>query len=643
MNAIVEHRTDAKRKLLYEVFRQATPDVSASRFRKVFVEQIGEGFGTVAGAVWIKSAEEKLILSDQWNLEAIGLKPETDEWNSHGKILTQAIRSRLPRRIGTGYPGNSTGCEILLASTVVAGNVQLVVEVFRRDSEVPEDSDSDLMLLTHLTEIAAGHVRSQELERVSQTLSRRSLHEAFTRNIHDSLDPHRVATILANDGRAVLACDRVSVSLLDGSRIRVDAVSGQPVILRKSNTIRAIARLADEVARSGKALIYRGEEQSGETALSRAITEFTSESGARLLFAVPLHDVNSKTTLGVLMAEWYDDRVSASELQEAVALVASHGAIALKNGINHGSIFLRGSRQRLSRILRRGLRWRNVVAAASVGGLAVASWIVPGEMKVTGTGHLRAALRQGLFAPEAAIVKEVVAQHGVQVRAGQPIIILDSPELQADRDFNRAQLLQNQERLELREVTRSDRRLPPLEQIQLDAEIADLQATQAYLQRRMKLLDARAAALTVRAPFDGQILTWNPSQRLAGRPVTAGNLLIEMADQAGSWQLELRVPEDQAGHVLQRNSGSDDPIQVEYILATEPDHRYRATVAEIAKRTESLRDQHSVVLTAIPDPSALPEMRDGAEVRCKIHCGQYPLGYVWFRDVVAFVYSKLLF
>jgi hypothetical protein len=643
VNAIVKDRNAAKRKLLYEVFRQASHDVPASRFRRVFVEQIEEGFGTVAGAVWIKSAEGHLVLSDQWNLDTIGLQPQSDVWSRHGRLLSHALKAGLPRRIGPDCRDNPTGCEILLTSTVVAGSVNLIVELFRQGSEDLENTDSDLLLLTHLAEIAAGHVRSQELERISLSLSQRSLHEEFARNVHDSLDPHRVATVLANDGRAVLDCDRVSVSLFDGSHIRVDAVSGQPVIVRKSNAIRAMERVAGEVARSDKPLIYQAGDQNSETDPSRAVTEFSQGSGARLLLAVPLHDVGSKSTLGVLMAEWYDDRVSAANVQEAVALVASHGAIALKNGIHYDSIFLRGTRQYLSRMMRRGMRWRSVLVAVSVSAIVVACCIIPGDMKVSGTGHLRAELRQGLFAPEAAIVKEVVAEHGAQVRAGQPLIILDSPELQAELDHNRAQVLQNQERLELREATRSDRRLTPIEQIQLDAEIADLQQTQAYLQRRMKLLDARAESLVVRAPFDGQILTWNPSQRLAGRPVMTGNLLMEMADQAGSWQLELRVPEDQAGHLLHHNSGSDEPMQVEYILATEPERRYRATVAEIARRTESWHDQHSVVLTATLDPNALPAMRDGAEVRCKIHCGQHPLGYVWFRDVVAFIYSHLLF
>ncbi|MBS0203646.1 MAG: HlyD family efflux transporter periplasmic adaptor subunit [Planctomycetes bacterium] len=643
MNAIVEDRNVAKRKLLYEVFRQSSHNVPASRFRQVFVEQLEEGFGAVAGAIWIKSAEGNLVLTDQWNLGTVGLQPQSDGWNRHGKLLSRSLKAELPRRIGPESRDNPTGGEILLASTVVAGSVNLIVEVFRHASEDPENTDSDLLLLTHLTEIAAGHIRSQELERVSRTMSRRLLHEEFTRNVHDSLAPHRVATVLANDGRAVLDCDRLSVFLFDGSRVRVDSVSGQAVIQRKSNAILAMERVADEVARSGKALIYRGGERSDETEPSRAVAEFAAGSGARLLFAVPLHDVGSKCVLGVLLAEWYDDRVSVADVQEAVALVASHGAIALKNGIHHDSIFLRGTRHCLSRMMRRGMRWRSVLLAVCVSAIAVACCVIPGDMKVAGTGHLRAARRQGLFAPEAAIVKEVVAEHGVHVRAGQPVIILDSPELQAELDHNRAQVLQNQERLALREATRGDRRLTPIEQIQLDAEIADLQETKTYLQRQTKLLDARADSLVVRAPFDGQILTWNPSQRLAGRPVMSGNLLMEMADQAGSWQLELRIPENQAGHLLHHKSRSDKPMQVEYILATEPERRYRAIVAQIARRTESWHDRHSVILTATPDPSALPAMRDGAEVRCKIHCGQHPVGYVWFRDVVAFVYSHLLF
>jgi len=43
------------------------------------------------------------------------------------------------------------------------------------------------------------------------------------------------------------------------------------------------------------------------------------------------------------------------------------------------------------------------------------------------------------------------------------------------------------------------------------------------------------------------------------------------------------------------------------------------------------------------DKSDLPELRPGTGVTAKVHCGRKAIGYVWLHDLIAWIYSNILF
>ncbi|MCA9055751.1 MAG: HlyD family secretion protein, partial [Planctomycetaceae bacterium] len=160
-----------------------------------------------------------------------------------------------------------------------------------------------------------------------------------------------------------------------------------------------------------------------------------------------------------------------------------------------------------------------------------------------------------------------------------------------------------------------------------------------------ELLQKRLETLTLPAPIDGVIATWDPQKQLQDRPVGAGTLLLAVIDENGPWRLEVKLPEVDAGPVLaawqERKEG--ETVPVEYLLATHPEERYYGSLEEVAIRTENLDEQPMIHLVVVPDPEGMPPLRDGAEVRCKINCGERSLGYVVFRELVEFVHSRLMF
>jgi hypothetical protein len=53
---------------------------------------------------------------------------------------------------------------------------------------------------------------------------------------------------------------------------------------------------------------------------------------------------------------------------------------------------------------------------------------------------------------------------------------------------------------------------------------------------------------------------------------------------------------------------------------------------------------NTVLIKVALDQNALPDnLRPGSECSAKIYCGQKPLGYVLFYEVIAFVQKNILF
>jgi GAF domain-containing protein len=76
--------------------------------------------------------------------------------------------------------------------------------------------------------------------------------DSYVANIHQSLDFREAAGHVANETRRVLDCDRVTVFKKVGNKFQVTAISGQPSVNRRSNTVKLLQKLADVVLATGR-------------------------------------------------------------------------------------------------------------------------------------------------------------------------------------------------------------------------------------------------------------------------------------------------------------------------------------------------------------------------------------------------------
>jgi multidrug efflux pump subunit AcrA (membrane-fusion protein) len=278
----------------------------------------------------------------------------------------------------------------------------------------------------------------------------------------------------------------------------------------------------------------------------------------------------------------------------------------------------------------------------------VLSWIIPASFEIEAGGELQPRIQRDVFATDDAVVDELKVDHDDRVEAGQVLAILRNPQL--DLEFKRVsgELQSTRENLAAVQAARVELAVESAGRAagaaRLSGEEASLKALLASFERQLGLLDEQQAALVVRSPIAGRVLTWDLPQLLQSRPVQRGQVLMKVADPEGPWILELHVPERRIGHLLGARQGAGTPQAVTYILATDPARKHRAQVDTVAASVEPGNDQEpSVLVTAVVNRGELDNPRPGAGATGRVYCGLRPVAYVWLHDLIDAMWAWIRF
>lgn len=287
----------------------------------------------------------------------------------------------------------------------------------------------------------------------------------------------------------------------------------------------------------------------------------------------------------------------------------------------------------------RGVTLRRLLAVAVLVLAGLLIWL-PVPFNITARARLWPVERREVFAPEDATVSRVLVRHGDRLTVDQPLLELTSPVLDQQRVQLQGEIataLQRQssiqaERLRLRGDVEAD----IIRSQQLTAEEAELSKALASSKAQLAILEQRRAALVLRSPIAGQVLTWNVLEQLAGQPVRRGQLLLSLADPQQAWLAEGRLGEESVGYVRETlaKAGGTLPAQVRTI--TDPDTVLPGTLRELAVRSET-DPVWGTGVRAVVSLDHLPEhvtFSPGTEATLRIPCGERAWGFVLFRDVI---------
>ncbi|MEQ8638060.1 HlyD family efflux transporter periplasmic adaptor subunit [Gimesia maris] len=645
-----------------EIEEFAHSNVAAETFFREFLRRVVAGLGATAGAAWLIDESGRLAVKSELNLADTGFYEEPEAILKNQRLLSDVL-STAEARIFAADAENDvhlpTDNLIVVAALTIRKKPVGVIEIFQRSNAPKQAHPGYLQFVEQMSGYASHYLA--EREKASQTDASLEVWEEvdqFVQQIHRSLDLTEVGATVVNDGRQLLNADRVSLAMQYGKKTVIEAINGQDKVNKRANTVRLLSKLANKALAMRETFIYSGSNDAIPPQIEEPLADYLQESGARMILIVPLFEPDQviksdeealgrmkdtpKKLIGGLIVEQITDSQPRPHLESRAELLSGHIASGIANSRNYESIFLMPLWRFIGRCFA-ALRGKTLVKTLVVIALIVAAGVtlalVPYDYRVSCDGRLMPMVQREVFTNWEGEVVAIHVQSGQRVKKGELLVEIRNEDL-------KAQLLETENKLnELRlmrltlnaQLQSGNNNKRPVDEItKLRGQLNETETQISGVLKQLEILRDRLDKLNVKAPIDGVVTTFQIEQLLINRPVQRGELLLEIMDPNGPWQLELDVEEKRMGHILRATERKGDiGLPVEFILATSNELSYEGEVTEFSTRTNSSEENGSIVETyATFDKEKLPLLRIGAEVSAKIDCGERSLFYVLFGDVV---------
>jgi len=477
---------------------------------------------------------------------------------------------------------------------------------------------------------------------------------------------NEVAVIAANECRRLLGADRLSIAEKYGPRVKIQAVSGQQTVSARSNAIRLLSQLTEKVLATGEKLSFTGDTQKFPPQFEALLANYLLESRSRVIIILPVfgpkpadndsqdkpefekHALSKPTPVGGIVLEQISESPLPADLDERLDRIGHHVGLALRNAQSRERVFLLPVWQFLgewkSRLKGRRMAQGSAVLVALLT-VVLALVFVPWNYRVAGKGRMMPVVRRGVFAPWDGDVVELAVKSGQEVQEGELLVRLKNDELRAKLLHEENQLAdKKQQALAIdAQLGQPETAQNKATEVELHGKLQQLKVEIEGTKQQVESLTRQVEGLSVRSPIAGVVATFRLEELLRMRPVKRGELLLEVMDRTREWRLEVDVPENRIGHILEaQQKRNDDRLPVSYMLATATESTYQGQLESLSTRSVASESEGTVVPVFVDLADPIPPLpRIGAEVKAKIDCGRASLGYVLFGDVVEFIRKYL--
>ncbi len=675
--ATIEKTKQQIRSLVQEIAQLSRGEYEPDQYYAEVMQRIVTALAAIGGAVWTINSERQLRLDYQINLSQHLLDPKSEDSRRHVRLLQEVMMSGEARLVpplsGAGdpdAPGNPTNTLLVLAPMKTDDSVEGVLEVFQRPDSQPNSQQGYKRFLIQMSDLVGDWLKSRKLRHFSDRQSMWAKIDQFSKEIHNSLDVRDTAYTIANEGRRLIGCDRVSVTVTRGHKQIVEAISGQDTMDTRSNIVSMLRDLATRVCATGEPLWYNGSMQDLPPQVEHALEAYVDESHTKSLAVLPLFKTNvfkqqRDEELGAeAEAKYQSDRgdvigsviieqIDAVQSREIVApradLVCQHSARALGNSLEHNGLFLmpvwRAIGQSRTLVTARNLP-KTLAISGLILGVLLALVLVPREFELKAEGTLQPLIRRNIFFGTGGDVEQVPVYHGKQIKEGDLLVKLKSNELQQEMTRVQYELLSSEEAREA-----LDRRVEKAGDPDgtLFAQLVELDQKIAGSREQLAILNDKLQKLEVKSPISGMVTSWDVENTLRDRPVMPGQLAMEVADPNGAWELEAYLPDNRIGHLIRAQAEQKTKeLPVNFVLKSHTGETFRGTLAEVQEAATMHEEYgHSYRIRVKLDKNELlhrldlSEPNQGTEVVVKIECGRRSWFYCLFHELLEWVQLRL--
>ena len=671
----VEQTKQQIRGLINEIAELSRSDHAADEYYPAVLQRIVEALAAVGGAVWLLDEAGSLRLRYQIKVNQNLLQAENEDAVRHGRLLSRLFARAQSEIVPPGAfigedqaEGNPTPFLLVIAPLSSGKRSVGLLEVFQRPDSAPNIQRGYLRFLEQMAGLVGEWLKGHTLKQVSDRQQLWQQADHFARLVHDNLELRDTAYTIANEGRQVIECDRVSVAIKKGGRCKVIAISGQDTIENRSNIVTALSKLTSRVVAAGDPLWYDGTVEDLPPQLEEAIEDYVDLSHGRTVAVLPIRrpekvvegdvsskehvqreDLSSREIIGALVIEQIESQLPADLLRSRVDLVYEHTARALANSLTHNNLFLMPLWRTLGRatwFFRGSALPKTMAVLTAVTVVLLLMFLVNINLDLEANGTLQPIEQKQVFAHVDGEVEAVYVDHGDHVKAGQELVKLRNRDLELEIANLEGQLQETNTQIVTLELqTRAIK--DATERIRLRAQLSEARVRKRALEDQLALQRDKQQQLIRVSPIDGVVMTWDLEKNLRNRPVVTGQALVTVANSASDWELELLMPEKRMKYLDEAmRKAEGQPLKVEYIMVTDPSLTHTGTLepSAIHGRAELDPEEGAIVkLRVRPDEPEKISKRPGAEVKADVICGKRSAAFVWFHEVVEWVYANVIF
>lgn len=663
--------------IVQQIAELSRTDTTIEQFYEEFLNKVVAALAAIGGAVWTVTSGG-MQLTYQINLRGTGLVENPIGQEQHGRLLQRTLGSDeglLVAPHSGSAAGTSDGDEhaaanptdYLLVMVPVHNDQgpQGVVEVFQRPGSRPATQRGYLRFLQQTCDLAGEFLRGRRLRHLAEKQGLWEQLESFTRTAHETLDVREAAYTIANEGRRLIGCDRVSVAIQRGSRCVVEAVSGQDTFDKRSNVVSLLNRVARAVTKTAEDVWYTGDTSNLAPQVEKTLDAYVDESHTKSMAILPLfkpdrdaqegvpNQRKRRDVIGALIVEQMVDTTPSEGFTQRVEVVRTHSATAIANALEHNSLFLMPVWKTLGKatsLFRGRTKWKTLAITTAVVAASAAAFYYPADFNLEGDGALKPATLKGVFARIDGEISDIRVGYNQKVNAGDLLVEMKSLDLDQELVRLRGQISEIDAQITGTFRTNNEK-LTPAEKNELSLKRGELNIQRNSIQALIAKREEQLKMLEVTSPIFGRVITGKSQiEQLPNRPVSRGQQMLEIADLSGDWYLEVLMPETRMRHVAeawQDANKAGEKLEVTFYLASEPDKLFHGYVSLVETTAEARGEEGNTVLLRVSfEPGELERLRGiihgedpkvGTEAIAKVHCGQRPIGYVYLHDAWDFL------
>ena len=628
-------------------------ELSYVEYFRTFLEQIVSVLGN-GGSVW-KFADKQLSCVCHINQSIAGLEPNGAQFALAEKAILKVCESGdtivLPANGssdlfdgGLGQQAvNNSPHTLLFVPIKVAGEVSAILVLISPEGVDPRAVRGYAGFVLNLCQKASQFILAEDLRSQRKFTYKTDRLRQYVSALHSSLDPKRCGYALANYSQELLEVYRCTAGTFSpNGKFRVQAVSGLESVAVKSATLKDLETICREVCKNGKPIVVdnphaaQKAETAGDDELLIAARLYMLQVDSVMMGVFPIKCPEGHVVGALIVEKALEEEFGKEQLQQIDGLLAEAG-IAIRNCQQYRDLPMLAPMKLLASLRDksfRSKRYKKIAWITVLLAIVILPHVIQKDIKVTGNSELISEGFRNIYASADGVIESVDIHQDRVVKAGQVLATFDTTVIENALADIANKIDENT--IEYRQAISKGQGEKAK---QLEYKIAGLRAQKAMNEYS---LDQHK----IKAPFDGIVTTReNEIRALANRPVKAGQVILEIIPENPNWELQVNVPEDEAGNLLDawQNTPEGETLNAKIIMAAYPDEIFETEVLTIASRAhientgkQKYRNVISVTV-AIPEKLKEMELRQGMEGKVAIECGTKSLFYAVTHEFTDFI------